>query len=139
MSAGSPARTRTHDNDGGDWTPPPQTKNADPLDKDRRLNLNIRRNAKDKGYPNHPVNSSHSALGTKAGPVFKARPAEDVPAAGLMPHGYIHGEMSTPPRRDLTRSKWLFCAYLDARACGDDEDTEKLFELWLTALRRATQ
>ncbi len=40
-------------------------------------------------------------------------------------------------QHNLTRSKWVFRAYLDARAVGEDDEAAELFELWLRLLGRS--
>lgn len=41
---------------------------------------------------------------------------------------------TSPTKADLTRCKWVFRAYLDARACGEDDEAAELFALWLRLL-----
>ena len=43
---------------------------------------------------------------------------------------------TTASAHDLTRSKLVFRAYLDARACGEDDEAAELFALWLRLLGR---
>lgn len=42
-------------------------------------------------------------------------------------------------QHNLTRSKWVFRAYLDARAVGEDDEAAELFELWLRLLGRSAE
>lgn len=54
-------------------------------------------------------------------------------------HPEPHLAPTRPFAPDLTRSKLVFRAYLDARACDDDDEAAELFQLWLTLLGRAKQ